>query len=221
MASNHCFSFSSVCAARGCARRGVCGSWVRGVCGTRRHRDSAGRAALHVCRGDRRLRDSTPSALGAARLFFITQSGHGSRVPGAGGSHLRIPTQPQSRGHGQGRAPASGHPGGFRFPSERGAGAGAGRRGAAGGPGGRRAPAGGCARRLAASLCGSTRKESARSAGDLGSIPGLEGPPEKGTATQSSILAWRIPWTVWSLPAESVGAFTSTSAPDIQGTNSS
>ena len=38
-------------------------------------------------------------------------------------------------------------------------------------------------------------KESACSVGDLGSIPGLEDPPEKGMATHSSILAWRIPWT--------------------------
>ena len=29
--------------------------------------------------------------------------------------------------------------------------------------------------------------------GDLGSIPGLE----KGTATHSGILAWRIPWSPW------------------------
>ena len=29
----------------------------------------------------------------------------------------------------------------------------------------------------------------------LSSIPGLEDPLEKGTATHSSILAWRIPWT--------------------------
>ena len=34
-------------------------------------------------------------------------------------------------------------------------------------------------------------KESACSAGDLGLIPELE----KGMATHSSILAWRIPWT--------------------------
>ena len=26
-----------------------------------------------------------------------------------------------------------------------------------------------------------------------------EDPLEKGTATHSSILAWRIPWTVWAL----------------------
>ena len=39
--------------------------------------------------------------------------------------------------------------------------------------------------------CGSAGKESACNAGDLGSTPGLE----KGKATYSSILAWRIPWT--------------------------
>ena len=38
-------------------------------------------------------------------------------------------------------------------------------------------------------------KESACNAGDLGSIPGWEGPLEKGMATYSSILAWRILWT--------------------------
>ena len=30
---------------------------------------------------------------------------------------------------------------------------------------------------------------------DAGSIPGQEGPLEKGMVTHSSILAWRIPWT--------------------------
>ena len=30
---------------------------------------------------------------------------------------------------------------------------------------------------------------------DMGSIPGLGHPLEKGVATHSSILAWRIPWT--------------------------
>ena len=38
-------------------------------------------------------------------------------------------------------------------------------------------------------------KESACSAEDLGSIPGWEDALEKGTATHSSILTWRIPWT--------------------------
>ena len=36
-------------------------------------------------------------------------------------------------------------------------------------------------------------KESACSAGDLGSIPGLGGSLKEGMATLSSILAWRIP----------------------------
>ena len=38
-------------------------------------------------------------------------------------------------------------------------------------------------------------KESACNVGDLGSIPGQEDPLEKGMATHSSVLAWRIPWT--------------------------
>ena len=38
-------------------------------------------------------------------------------------------------------------------------------------------------------------KKSAYNAGDLGSVPGLEDALEKGMATHSSILAWRIPWT--------------------------
>ena len=37
--------------------------------------------------------------------------------------------------------------------------------------------------------------ESAYNAGDLGSVPGLEDPLEKGMVTQSSILAWRNPCT--------------------------
>ena len=39
---------------------------------------------------------------------------------------------------------------------------------------------------------GSAGKESGRNAGDLG----WEDPLEEGKATHSSILAWRIPWTV-------------------------
>ena len=42
---------------------------------------------------------------------------------------------------------------------------------------------------------GSDGKESARNAGDLGSIPGLGRSLEKGIAAHSSILVWRIPWT--------------------------
>ena len=38
-------------------------------------------------------------------------------------------------------------------------------------------------------------KESACNAGDSGLILGPESPLEKGMATHSSILAWRIPWT--------------------------
>ena len=38
-------------------------------------------------------------------------------------------------------------------------------------------------------------EESACSAGDLGSIPGGEGPLEEAMATHSSIFAWRIPGT--------------------------
>ena len=40
---------------------------------------------------------------------------------------------------------------------------------------------------------GSAGKECSCNVGDLGSIPG---PLEKGMATHSSILVWRIPWTV-------------------------
>ena len=43
---------------------------------------------------------------------------------------------------------------------------------------------------------GSAGKESACNVGDLGSIPGLVRSLEKQTAAYSSILAWRIPWTV-------------------------
>ena len=44
-------------------------------------------------------------------------------------------------------------------------------------------------------LGGSDSKESTCSAEDLGLIPGLEDPLKEGMATNSSILAWRIPWT--------------------------
>ena len=45
---------------------------------------------------------------------------------------------------------------------------------------------------LGTSLGGSDGKESACSAGDLGSIPGWEDPLEKEMATHSRILAWKI-----------------------------
>ena len=34
---------------------------------------------------------------------------------------------------------------------------------------------------------------------------GQEDPLEKGKATHSNILAWRIPWTVWSMGSQKVG----------------
>jgi len=34
---------------------------------------------------------------------------------------------------------------------------------------------------------------------------GREDPLEKGMATHSSILAWRIPWTVWFMESQRVG----------------
>ena len=42
---------------------------------------------------------------------------------------------------------------------------------------------------------GSDSKESAYNVGDLGSIPGSKDTLEKEKATQSGILAWRIPWS--------------------------
>ena len=44
--------------------------------------------------------------------------------------------------------------------------------------------------------CGSAGKESACNVGDLVRSLGWEDPLEKGKTTHSSILAWRIPWTV-------------------------
>ena len=52
--------------------------------------------------------------------------------------------------------------------------------------------------------CGSAGKESAHNAGDLGSIPGLGRSLEMGKATHSSIVAWRIPWTVKSMGSQRV-----------------
>ena len=47
-------------------------------------------------------------------------------------------------------------------------------------------------------LGGSDCKEYACNAGDRGLIPDLGSSPGGGVATHSSILAWRIPWTVQS-----------------------
>ena len=46
-----------------------------------------------------------------------------------------------------------------------------------------------------ASLVAQTVESPPANTGDLGSIPGLGRSLEKGMATHSSILAWRIPWT--------------------------
>ena len=42
---------------------------------------------------------------------------------------------------------------------------------------------------------GSNGKESAYNAGDPGSIPGSGRSPGEGNGNDSSILAWKIPWT--------------------------
>ena len=57
--------------------------------------------------------------------------------------------------------------------------------------------------------CGSAGKQSTCNVGNLGSIPGLaipglEDPLEKRNATHSTILAWRIPWTVESVGLQNV-----------------
>ena len=44
-------------------------------------------------------------------------------------------------------------------------------------------------------LCGSAGKESTRNAGNWVQSLDWEDPLEKGKATHSSIVAWRIPWT--------------------------
>ena len=46
---------------------------------------------------------------------------------------------------------------------------------------------------------GSDGKESACNAGDVGLILSQENPLEEEMATHSTILAWRIPWTVYLL----------------------
>ena len=43
----------------------------------------------------------------------------------------------------------------------------------------------------------SVGRESTCNVGDLGSIPGSGRSPGEGNGTHSSILAWRIPWTLW------------------------
>ena len=53
---------------------------------------------------------------------------------------------------------------------------------------------------------GSDGKESTCSTGDPGSIPGSEDPLEKEMATQSSVLAWRIPGMVEPCGLPSMGS---------------
>ena len=47
--------------------------------------------------------------------------------------------------------------------------------------------------------CGSAGKESACNVGDVGLIPGLGRSPGEGKGYHSTLLAWRIPWTVESM----------------------
>ena len=58
----------------------------------------------------------------------------------------------------------------------------------------------------------SVGKESTCSAGDPGSIPGLERSPGEEMATHSSIPAWRIPWT------EEPGRLYSMGSPELDTT---
>ena len=53
---------------------------------------------------------------------------------------------------------------------------------------------------------GSDSKESVCNVGDLGSVPGLKDPLEKGMAIHSSIFAWRIPWTEETGGPQSMGS---------------
>ena len=53
---------------------------------------------------------------------------------------------------------------------------------------------------------GSDGKESTCNAGDPGSILGSGRPLEKGMATHSSIIAWRIPWTEEPGGQQSIGS---------------
>ena len=52
--------------------------------------------------------------------------------------------------------------------------------------------------------CDSAGEESACNMGDLGSIPGLGRSPGEGKSYLLHILAWKIPWTVWSMGLQKV-----------------
>ena len=45
-------------------------------------------------------------------------------------------------------------------------------------------------------MYGTAAKNLPDNIGEAVSIPGLRRPPREGMATHSSILAWKIPWTV-------------------------
>ena len=53
--------------------------------------------------------------------------------------------------------------------------------------------------------CGSAGKESACNARDLDLIPRLGRSPGEGKGYPSSILTWRIPWTVQAMGSQRVG----------------
>ena len=59
---------------------------------------------------------------------------------------------------------------------------------------------------LLPSSLGGSDKESTCNVGDLDLIHGLGNPLEKETATHSSILAWRIPWTELPRGLQSMGS---------------
>ena len=52
--------------------------------------------------------------------------------------------------------------------------------------------------------CGLAGKESTCNVEDLGLIPGLRRSPGEGKATPSSILTWRIPWSIQSMGLQRV-----------------
>ena len=53
---------------------------------------------------------------------------------------------------------------------------------------------------------GSKVKNPAANAGDAGLVPGSGRYLEKGTATHSTVLAWRIPWTEEPGGLQSIGS---------------
>ena len=62
---------------------------------------------------------------------------------------------------------------------------------------------------------GSDDKASAYNVGNLGSIPGWGRSPGEGTATHSSILPWKIPWTEKSGRLQSIGSQSWTQLSDL------